>query len=110
MRILNVLLAVYVLILSVCPCTEEHHHHTESASAVASIEADQHASHDHHGASAHCSPFCVCHCLGGFVSLAYSLPELAVSVLLPLPKSTFWYDTAQPREYHLSIWQPPLLA
>ncbi|OZI06695.1 hypothetical protein BWI93_18780 [Siphonobacter sp. BAB-5385] len=109
MRILALFLALYTLILSVAPCTEHHHVRTASTTTQVSIQTQDHDedSHEH----ALCSPFCVCHCTGGFVATLLTVPEFtSTSLSLSPDKPSFWYILAQPQGYAFSIWQPPLQA
>ncbi|MDR6194130.1 DUF6660 family protein [Siphonobacter sp. SORGH_AS_0500] len=109
MRICSLLLAFYILMLSVAPCTEHHHEPVPERSTVLTQLTP--ADHPHHNDCEHalCSPFCVCHCTGIFIHSVLQLPELTVTESYSFhPKATFWYTLSQPQGYSFAIWQPPM--
>lgn len=111
MRILNLLLAVYILVLSVSPCTDDHHRHEQpDGSQVTVVPAQDHAAGAHDCDGITCSPFCLCHCLGGFVPLTHTFPDIHPAITLLPAQALSMPAIDQPREYAVSLWQPPTQA
>ncbi|AWW28820.1 hypothetical protein DN752_00995 [Echinicola strongylocentroti] len=60
MKVIQVILSYYLLLLVVFPCADEHKN--ETLVQKESVVLSQGSDHQHDGDADHCSPLCVCHC------------------------------------------------
>ncbi|GBL35485.1 hypothetical protein EMGBS15_10800 [Filimonas sp.] len=105
MKLSWLLLAFYILVLSVIPCSDEGECDTVSFSTE-QWQQQSHENHEHHKEL--CSPFCTCACCG--ISIAYTvvpffMPVRKIDKVLEriIPFSPESYS----KEISSIIWQPP---
>lgn len=108
MKLINIILAVYVLALSCIPCADEASEQNPNLAKVFIYSGNSHSGHNHENDSCElCSPFCICACCGGF-TVAKTLPQLN-----PLTHFTnneaqrFDYSSVSLSNYSSQFWHPP---
>ena len=105
MKILNIILALYVTLLSCLPCADVE---TDVIEHTSVRVAANHDNHSHNKKDDMCSPFCICNCCGqqtlSLVSeqiYVFSKSYQEIKSAVPDYKSVFYSD------FYGSIWQPP---
>jgi len=99
---LIVILAVYMLLLSLLPCGDSAECQDEKH-AVTFIE-NTHSDHDNHPEN--CPPFCSCTCCGQFLSTLTVHSFLVKTVALPVTNKISYQDLYSDLIL-TAIWQPP---
>lgn len=105
MKMLNLILSIYVTLLSCLPCADM------DANSLAHSSIDHSIKHDNHSHDLEndlCSPFCSCNCCGQqimtiFPSLIYenTIKFKEIKSSISIYKSVFTSN------FYGSIWQPP---
>lgn len=113
MKIVNIILSIYIIVLAAYPCADKHIDGTTNAShslAHSHVHSQTHEQHNHspEDETDLCSPFCICNCCGQSV-LSYvptvvfnfhnSIEE--IETLNSIYKSNLYAN------FFSSIWQPP---
>ncbi len=108
MRFISYILATYMLVLALLPCTDGMAiSYSDCSSALSSIDySEHHSEHDHEDL---CTPFCVCSCCGSFSiipgTLVYdSSYDLISTCCIHSYQSNYTFD------YSKSVWHPPALS
>lgn len=100
------ILVVYLLALSLVPCSDPSGRCDDMAPEVAEASG----SHHHHdgGGNDHCSPFCACTCCGISVVVSeYSFPALEPPLQLNSSQEVVIHDSSFVSTYLGNIWEPP---
>ena len=103
-RLFTMLLAFYVLVLTLAPCVDYELNCCETQHIMAS-QADAGGNASHHDA---CSPFCTCSCCN--LAMEVAMPYF-LSTQSPQPQQFIFSFT--PRFisfYSFTIWEPPKLS
>lgn len=111
MKWVSIILALYVLGLSVWPCADEAlptNRQERGAVLIAASVPVPDPVHDHHDA---CTPFCTCACCAATISI---VPHVNYSVvptveLVPIATAIFQYIPVHWASPLSAIWQPPQL-
>lgn len=109
MKWLNIILSIYLIILSCMPCTDDVVNVDVSNSSHSELTLN-HENHSHDDKEDTCPPFCICNCCGIQV-MTYSA---IVTFDFPFtfkkiqPKHTFYKSTLS-SSFFGRIWQPPQL-
>ena len=103
MKLLAIILSIYVSILSCMVCNDGID--AKSDSNTTSISMDNSLQHPEQADT--CSPFCICSCCAGFVSLVFSAE--AIHLKYTELKSLSQYLVLAPKGASLTIFQPPRL-
>ena len=105
MKYLSFLLSIYLLVISILPCSDAHSMDTAAPMRIEQSCADNHEAH-HTDA---CSPFCVCNCCSTNVSLTIN-NDVELKTLKPIYFEQIQY-VLQTINFHSTyfgnIWQPP---
>jgi hypothetical protein len=103
MKLLNVILIFYVLVLIAIPCFDVPNDAPVTNSEIAPV-----SNHHNHDGSDFCSPFCACNCC---VSPIVS-PDYVIQINTFLPSRDFnsGYTTSYTSSLFASIWQPPKIS
>jgi hypothetical protein len=101
MRLFKIILAVYIVALSLVPCSDgiDKGHHE-----IANIEASSHSEAGHPDHAEECTPFCNCTCCG------LALLTAADSFSFEIESSSsidFFYKNSSAISLTYSIWLPP---
>ncbi len=106
MRFITFLLAIYILLLSIVPCSDTHNDCVTKDTQKKEIGTSH---HDHNqDQDDNCSPFCTCSCC----AMAYTVMNFSQYECKVLKEYTFSEKVAIPEEsyhsnYYGNIWQPP---
>lgn len=108
MRILSFILAVLFFGISTLPCTDNE----DAGKEVAEVHvhaSDVSADHDHSDHEDHsdgCSPFCICSCCGGAITMPPILDSHYSEFSAEVEHAAVWLDDDS--FAHLtSVWKPP---
>lgn len=102
MKVLHFLLSIYLLVLSMAPCSDA----VECTEANLTIVSSS-IGHDNHSHEAEmCTPFCICACCGSIVPMTQQRASLSPLDFNSL-EITGTYNSILPLEVYHSIWQPP---
>ncbi|UYQ95431.1 hypothetical protein MKQ68_10005 [Chitinophaga horti] len=104
MKLFPVLLAFFLLVLSILPCRDGIDACAEEATPTA-FHQPEHQEHEQHADA--CSPFCACACC----SIQSMKAPFIVATAAPLYAIIVYASTFVPdvSEMPLPIWQPPRL-
>lgn len=105
-KFLWLLFSIYLLSISVLPCTDDIECH-EKASTTYTSSNEPHQNHHHD--TEQCTPFCSCSCCG-VVTISHKLVyfDVVEKVGYPLPSKTFsTYSSAYLQGFLSNIWHPP---
>lgn len=109
MKNLWLLFSIYILILSVLPCTDVEECNIVSQTSIAISNTTEHKDHKHE--SEHCSPFCTCACCSTSISFSYintfqisAKPVFNTSISYPL------FNENIKSSFFGNIWQPPKIS
>ncbi len=107
MKNLWLLFSIYILILSVLPCTDVEECNYPSQTPI-SITT-QHQDHKHE--KEHCSPFCTCACCSTSFSISY-LNAFQISAKLVFNTSISYplFNENIKSNFFGNIWQPPKIS
>ena len=105
MKLLNIILSIYLTVLSCLPCSDLEISHSAISVDEHKIDKDQN-SHDEDDDL--CSPFCVCNCCGTqalsfFSEITFEFNKNTLVIKSPLPT----YKSILSSNFFGSIWQPP---
>jgi hypothetical protein len=100
MRFFKIILAVYLLGLSLVPCSDE----TTDKDTIVTIEASSDSHSDHTGHEDNCTPFCNCSCCGVAVLIAQNFFLFEKPVF---NSSELFYKPEAVLSISHSIWLPP---
>jgi hypothetical protein len=108
MRLLNIILSIYLVLLSCLPCADMEVNSLVHSSTEFSANYDDH-SHDKESDS--CPPFCVCNCCGMQIfnfsqELTFEFRKTAIEITTQIPT----YKSILTSNFYGSIWQPPQIA
>lgn len=99
MRLVALILSLFIVSLSLVPCSDDIH--VDEQMELAS----DHSNHDHEQGDT-CNPFCSCSCCG-IAGLILSSP-VCYSTFQPLEISTISvYNSDFVSSYYYFFWQPP---
>ncbi|WP_367916120.1 DUF6660 family protein [Leadbetterella sp. DM7] len=104
MRLFAYIFSIYILALSVVPCSDAYN---DCQNDTAYKEYSQ--AHNHHtDHNDNCSPFCTCTCCSTSVNLKFTshkfqITKLVVSSQITYPVRDFSFVS----NYYGNIWQPP---
>ena len=106
---MTIILALYVLGLSVWPCADEAmstNRQERGAVAIAASVPVPVPVHDHHDA---CTPFCTCACCAATINIAphFNYNVMPMVELVPIATAIFQYVPVQWASPLSAIWQPP---
>jgi hypothetical protein len=103
MRLFAFILSLFILVLSIVPCSDD-----EDCKEGIELTAD-HSGHDHEEDS--CTPFCACSCCG-CAALILSAPVIHVTLkeVEVFTSTATSYHSDFTSNYFYSIWQPPKLS
>ncbi len=109
MKWFTFLYALYILALSLAPCTDAYEHRRCTDHPVAAQSADHGHDHDHgDDTSDTCTPFCMCSCCHTSMT-AFTIPASDIPVIrYQEPEdevSTYQFSFSS--AYYGNIWQPP---
>ncbi|WP_425576796.1 DUF6660 family protein [Nibrella saemangeumensis] len=105
MKLLQIILALYVLVLSALPCEALCLDESTPVAAQASQPGSDH-SHDET-----CSPFCLCATCPGFTVPQTPQLEAAITQRSRIPVAVLpFYQALHTLDVSDSIWQPPRLS
>lgn len=107
MKILNIILSIYIIVLTAYPCADKHNDVLVKSSHQQTSSQDNHS---HETDNDLCSPFCVCNCSGQQTivlfetqSFNFFVQQQEIKTSVSFYKSTFFSN------FFGSIWQPPQL-
>ncbi|MGA9639108.1 DUF6660 family protein [Flavobacterium sp.] len=108
MKMLNILLSLYLVVLSCLPCADMK---VDSLAHQSVIENANDAGHAHDTDNDLCSPFCICSCCG-FHTLTFTatVPILVAVTYEEIQSSNSFYTSIANSNFFGSIWQPPQIA
>jgi len=105
MKILNIILSIYIIILTAYPCADKHNDVLVKSSNTSS----QH-NHSHDEEADLCSPFCVCNCCGQQTITFLEIQSIQFLVQFQEIKTSIsFYKSISFSNFYGSIWQPPKL-
>ncbi len=109
-KLLSLILSIYMLALSLAPCTDglQHEHQTNSCNNEVLVDHHNHADNNNEHQDT-CPPFCVCVCCGSIVvtpSQIY-LKENSNEIFL---QSLQGYLSIYSFEYNTNVWHPPAIS
>ncbi len=109
MKLINTILALYVLVLSCIPCSDETEQILPAYSSSYIHTSNTHSGHNHHNESCDlCSPFCICACCGGF---GFEPKQIILKELLladfPSDRNYYTFYDSFSSNFYGNIWQPP---
>ncbi len=106
MRLFSFILSIYVLALSVVPCSDGIAHKLDDVDA--NIEVSQ-TEHDHNPSdhSDYCTPFCSCSCCGSLTTVptGHQIGEVKI---LASTTYLFPYKFDYSSDYTEGVWHPPV--
>ncbi len=108
MKHFTILLALYILVLSLVPCSDVHADCNESNHQTEFSQNHHHQSDD--SGFEECSPFCGCNCCNTVVGLRFEIP---LKEKVSPPHTTIQLlvsKQASTSAFFGTIWQPPKLA
>ena len=104
MRVMRFLLAMFVLALSVYPCSDKETCADERKTGVTFASVTD---HDHTSSEVdQCTPFCICACCAAHIQLN-RLSSIAFSNLIHNTQVATFYFEKPLLDNAKSIWQPP---
>ena len=107
MKILNIILSIYIVILTAYPCADKHR---DFDNMVEIDFSQKHNDHSHSNDNDLCSPFCVCNCCGQQTLSFIEVQSFNFLVQFKeIKTSVSFYKSISFSNFHKSIWQPPQL-
>ena len=110
MRLAVHIFTIYMLALSLVPCSDNGGGIVEIANHLFGIKHQQFSAHEQHSNSCGddtCTPFCICNCCSVALDIS-AKPTFQVKTLLPTPiKSPAYFSDFIAYPFYQSIWQPP---
>ncbi|WP_435226501.1 DUF6660 family protein [Niabella hirudinis] len=107
MKFFALIFVVYLLVVSVIPCSDGYSRCASSGSRV-----EMTMSHDHQASHRDiCGPFCMCSCCGATANFAFQLLKVNEAKMPDvknrkfLPRDFFFHSN-----YYGNIWQPPKIS
>ena len=104
MKIFAFFMAIYILVLSVVPCSDVHN---DCNSSKSKTELTQ--NHDHQqDQDDNCSPFCICSCCSASFEMSYNHPfQIKVPQVFVLSTKVYIRNFSFLSNFSNTIWQPP---
>ena len=107
MKILNIILSIYIIMLIVYFCVDKHNDVTTISS---NSQAHSQHNHSHDEETDLCSPFCVCNCCGQQTLTFLEVQSFQFLVRFQEIKTSIsFYKSTSFSNFYGSIWQPPQL-
>lgn len=107
MRLACSFIAIYILALSVYPCSDQETCADERIQGVTAVNVQ---GHDHAGnESDHCTPFCICSCCATHIQLQYAFDITLVNLVHNTPVATRYIEKPSLNNSK-AIWQPPKIS
>ncbi|HMS66525.1 MAG: hypothetical protein IPL23_27325 [Saprospiraceae bacterium] len=104
MKIFTFILSIYILVLSIVPCTDGIGYYIDYELPQQPMDQQ---SHDHSNQNQdHCSPFCICACCSSLViiPLTHEMAQIKFDLSASyLHHYTFDYTF----DYNKGVWHPP---
>ena len=110
MKIFWLILSIYLVSLSVLPCSDkEECDITVKVEQTSISKTNTHNQHSHE--KEHCPPFCICNCCGApSYHLQIAIMHLKNKDFAIEKKQICDYDFVYLNDYSSKIWQPPRLS
>ena len=108
MKIINIILSLYLVVLSCLPCADMK----LNSLADSSIKViSNHENHSHDKENDLCPPFCVCNCCGTQIfnfsqEFSFEFRKIPTEIPTQIPS----YKSILISNFYGSIWQPPQIA
>ncbi len=103
MKIISLLLGIYLMALTLMPCSDAHQIQQNSTTSISSFNH-----HPHDNRIDLCSPFCGCSCCGNSLIFRISnIEPIADYTLFFITTYNSSTQTHKEYSYHNHIWQPP---
>ena len=104
MKIIRFILAIYITVLTVYPCSDPYTCIDEFQNGVQVVSVSD---HDHSDAERDvCTPFCICSCCAAHIKLS-AISDIDFAGVVHNTKATVPYMERQSIADHNHIWQPP---
>lgn len=106
MKIISYILSVYLLVLSLVPCSDSMVFiHSECEANTELVDSNKnHSDHEHEDL---CTPFCICACCGSVAAMPTILDYIGIFTKISTPciyiSLTIFFD------YSKGLWHPPAL-
>jgi hypothetical protein len=108
MKLWAFFMAMYILLLSVVPCSDIHNDCINNSSQLQLTQTQNHNQHEDH--TDHCSPFCMCSCCGSTLQcISISVIKIKNPFEVHISKEGIKYSLNAISNFYGSIWQPPKL-
>lgn len=107
MRFLTIIFSIYILTLSVVPCSDMIN---ECYNKKAKIEHSQNHNHNQ-DKDDNCTPFCNCTCCVSGITV-FTLNQIVAEIQdnFVLTPETLSYNSTFTSSFYRNIWQPPKLS
>ena len=104
-KILQVLFALYILMLPCMPCSDSGECNEHEMTGVSLTQnGEDHPTHEKEA----CTPFCICSCCGQHYFMEYRHAKQVASRITVNSINIINYDNPSlPSDYFGTIWQPP---
>jgi hypothetical protein len=102
LRVISFLLALYLVVISFAPCSDNHVLSEHEKDAVATT----HSPCDNESDA--CSPFCICSCCQGFMMITFGLKNISSGFSKDISFSSFLIG--KPTAEFTDFWRPPQLS
>jgi len=97
-KLITLIFAFLILVLSSVPCSDE----------VGEIaQTENHSDHDHE--EDNCPPFCICACCGVNFSLQTDKFEM-LTIVEVAASNNFYHNNVYTKGYVNAVWQPPSIS
>ena len=103
MKFFAYILSIYVVILTIMPCIDDHSVHVGQ-----NVEFSTQTSDNHQNETDHCSPFCTCTCCASPVVFINN--EMQIESFSVTQEHQFEYNSSYSSSEHFGIWQPPKIS
>lgn len=107
MKVFCFIFSVYILLLSLAPCSEMIEF-AESLNKKPSQQVTLQNDNKTDANGENCSPFCICSCC--HFSTVYQFKTFSVTskqIVQPVSTNPNFYQNPYAKEYKTSVWQPP---
>lgn len=107
MKIFTVIFSLYILCLSLMPCSDSFNDCVSNVDLTETTQPHQHKS-DHNDL---CSPFCTCACCSisasvKFIPFTIKLAKVVTNSKINFPNQEFTFIS----NFYSNIWQPPKIS
>ncbi len=107
MKIVNIILSIYIIVLVAYPCADKH---TDVYSNSSHNQTNHQHNHSQDTDNDFCSPFCVCNCCGQQILTFLEIQSFQFLVQFQEIKTSIsFYKSISFSNFFGSIWQPPQL-